>query len=151
MCLLDLWSTVVLEPYPFGNPQQHPSSIGDARELASRARDTGHRYGSSGKTSPNDRIPGAGVCADGQGSDGRLHSIGRESFVRIEEWQVPWNSITGRCRMICLSSHARSAVASGWMILPRLRNLDDPIVPGVGDIDVAHRIECHPPGHADSR
>jgi hypothetical protein len=79
LCLLVLSSTVVLEPHPSGNPQQHPSSTGNARELASGACDTGHRYRSSGKTSPNNRIPDAGVCADGQGSDGRLHSIGRKS------------------------------------------------------------------------
>jgi hypothetical protein len=79
LCLLVLRSTVVLEPYPLGNPQQHPSSTGYARELASCASDTGHRHRSSWKTSPNNRIPDAGVCADGQGSDGRLHSIGSKS------------------------------------------------------------------------
>ena len=32
------------------------------------------------------------------------------------------------------------------MIPPRLRNLDDSIVAGVGDIDVTHRIDCDPSG-----
>jgi hypothetical protein len=71
----------------------------DARELASCARDTDHYYGDPGKTSPNDRIPDADVCADGQGSDGRLHSIGSERSAGIEQQQVSRSSIAERCRM----------------------------------------------------
>jgi hypothetical protein len=48
--------------------------------------------------------------------------------------------------MISLPSHARSADASGRMIPPSLDNLDNSTVAGIGDIDVAHRIECDPSG-----
>lgn len=85
LSLLDLWSTVVLELHQFRNAQQHPSRTRDARELASCASDTGRGYGSSGKTSPNDRIPDANVWPDGQGSDGRLHRIGSKSSVGVEQ------------------------------------------------------------------
>ena len=63
---------------------------------------------------------------------------------------MTWDQLTRRklheIGSACLPSYARSAVVSALVIPSRLRNLDDSIVAGVGDIDVTCRIECDPFG-----